>query len=244
MKHHYVKTSNHRTFADAVTALESRGSPEACILLLSGPPGTGKSCTVDNWGASVDALTLEGIPGMNVSYVRDWLASQTGVVGKTRFEQYEATVKWFRGRAGAPIILDEAQHGLPEKAACIEYLRRLLEQARRPDVYLVLVCHSTERHRFSEARLAHIATRTSAAPQLQPANVDDCALYLAESCDIALAADIAHLVHKQSRGRYRLMANAVRMLEAIALAKGLKALTAADIKGETLCEDVLAEGRK
>jgi len=43
---------------------------------------------------------------------------------------------------------------------------------------LVLVAHSSEVHRFSEDRLAHIATRISAAPELRAARVEDAALYL------------------------------------------------------------------
>ena len=74
MKQHYVKTGNHHRFMAAVSAVENRGSPEACILLLTGAPGTGKSCTIDHWGAERDAIILEGIPGMGVTFVRDYLA--------------------------------------------------------------------------------------------------------------------------------------------------------------------------
>jgi len=240
MKQHYVKTSNHHRFMAAVAAVENRGSPEACILLLTGAPGTGKTCTVDNWGSERDAILIGGIPGMSVTFVRDWLCQQAGIPRGPKFAQYQELVKFFK-TSGQPIILDEAQHGLADKAACIEFLRRIAEQAR---IILVLVCHTSEKHRFGESRLAHIATRVTSAPELSVATVEDCAAYLAELCEVALEPDVTRLTHEHSGGRYRLLANACRTLEAIAAKKGVKRLAAADVKGIRLCEDVMQAVRR
>lgn len=240
MKHHYVETSNHTRFMAGVAAVENRGSPEACIHLLTGEPGTGKTAAVHRFGSDRMAVRLEGVPGMSLAYLRDYLADQTGVHGKSRYHQHAGFEAYFR-EAGAPIILDEAQHGLPEKGAVIEYLRRLAEKSGVP---LVLVCHTSERHRFAEDRLAHIATRISAVTTLKTASVEDCALYLGALCEVDAEPDMAALVHAQSRGRYRLLANAVRKIEAIAQKKGLKRVAATDVEGIRLCEDVMhAQGR-
>lgn len=235
MKQHFVETSNHRRFMAGVAAVEWRGSPEACILLLTGAPGTGKSCTVDNWGAKCDAIYLEGMPGMSLAFIRDYLADQTGVVAKGKFAQYKGMVDFFKANR-QPIILDEAQHGLPNKAECIEYLRRIAEQA---NTMLVLICHTSEKHRFSEDRLAHIATRVSAAPRLETASLEDCAAYLNELCEVRIDAGIAKQVFEESGGRYRLMSNAGRTLEVVGSKLGKTVLSAADIKGVRLCEDAM-----
>lgn len=239
MKHHYVETSNHQRFMAGVRAVENRGSPEACILLLTGEPGTGKTAAIHRFGSDRMAVRLEGITGMSLAYLRDYLADQTGVHGKSKYHQHMGFEDYLR-ETGAPIILDEAQNGLPDKGAVIEYLRRLAEQA---GVILVLVCHTSEKHRFSEDRLAHIATRVSDAPILKPATVEDCALYLSQLCEVGTDADVARAVHEQSRGRYRLLANATKNLEAIAAKRGLKALTAEAIRGVRLCEDVMKNGK-
>lgn len=240
MKQHFVETSNHRLFIASVAAVENRGSPEACILLLTGEPGTGKSSTVDNWGAARDAIYLEGIPGMSLSFLRDYLADQTGVRGRSKFDQYKGVVDHFR-TSRYPIILDEAQHGLPNKAECIEYLRRIAEQA---NTMLVLVCHTSEKHRFSEHRLAHVATRVSAAPELKTATVEDCAAYLTALCEVGTDSGVAQQVFEQSRGRYRLMSNACRTLEVIGSKMDKTMLTSSDIKGIRLCEDAMKSLRK
>lgn len=235
MKQHYVKTSNHHRFMDGVFAIQNRGSAEACILLLTGSPGTGKTTTVDNWGSDTYAVLLDGIPGMSLAFVRDYLARETNTYARGKFAQHEAMVDFFR-RSRYPIIFDEAQHGLANKAECIEYLRRIAERAEVP---LVLVCHTSEKHRFSEDRLAHIATRVSAVVELKAASVEDCKAYLDELCEVAVDDAIAAQVHQQAVGRFRLMANAARTLENFGAKSGKTALCAGDVKGVRLCEDAM-----
>lgn len=195
---------------------------------------------MDNWGSKRNAVYLEGMPGMSSAFVRDYLADQTGVVATSKFAQYKELVSHFQ-ESRQPIILDEAHHGLPNKAECIEYLRRIAEQA---NVILVLVCHSSERHRFGKSHVAHIATRITAAPELKEASEADCGVYLNTLCEVAVDAGIVKAVHSQTGGRYRLISNACRTLEAIAQKKGATALAAADVKGVRLCEDAMAALRK
>jgi hypothetical protein len=240
MKHQYVKTSNHQRFHAGIAAVENRGSPEACICLLTGGPGTGKSTTVDHWASDRDAIYLEGMPGMSLSFLRDYLLDQTGVPTSTKFKEYKSLVDHFK-RTSQPIILDEAQHGLPNKAECIEYLRRIAEQA---NVILVLVVHTSERYRFAEDRLAHIATRISDTPVLAPASLEDCGTYLNDLCEVKVDSAVVKQVFDQSRGRYRLMANAGRTLELIGNKLNKAALTGVDVKGISLCEDAMKALKK
>jgi len=96
---------------------------------------------------------------------------------------------------------------------------------------LILVCHNSEKHRFGEHKLAHIATRISALVDFVPATLADCILYFAELCEVAVDEGVAQQALTQSRGRYRLLAVAGRNLEDFALATGKPQLTAADTKG-------------
>ncbi|HAF00423.1 MAG TPA: hypothetical protein DCG63_03925 [Methylophilaceae bacterium] len=235
MKQQFVETSNFKRFMAGVAAVSARGSQEACILLLTGEPGTGKTCMTDHYGSDVNAIYLEGVPGMSLTFVRDYLSRETNVYGKGKFEQYHGMVEFFR-RSQYPIILDEAQHGLPHRAEVLEYLRRIAENA---GVMLILVCHSSEKHRFASRGLEHISTRVSDVVELKRASLDDCASYFKTLCEVTLDGEIVEQVFKQSSGRYRLMANAGKTLETIAKKLGKTNLTATDVKGLRLCEDAM-----
>lgn len=233
MKQHFVKTENHRRFLSSVTLLENRASPERCILPVIGKPGVGKTRTIDNWGSLNDAVFLEGMPGMSPRYVRDALLAETGIRAKGKYAEDVAFVDFFRN-GGEPraIILDECQHGFPNKAECIEYLRRIAEKSR---TILIIVCHSSE-SRLLE-KYEHIKTRVGCVCELQPPSLQDAADYAAELCEIQLDASLIAEVHKQSGARYRLISDALANLERIGAKLNRAALSLSDVAGMPLCQD-------
>lgn len=240
MKLNYVQTSNHGAFIAAVKAVENGAAREAKGILVAGDPGAGKTRTVDNFGAERNAIYIEGMPTMTVNYVRDLLAYELGI-GSLKGFALQKAINETMAQHRQPIILDEAQHGLDNKASVIEYLRRIAEQV---GVLLILVCHTSEKHRFAEHRLAHIATRISAVVDFKPANLADTRLYLGQLCEVQVDDGIARLVLEQSRGRYRLMASAVSTLETMAARLDKTALIEADVKGYLLCEDAMSSLKK
>lgn len=234
MRKQYVKTSNWTLFLTAVQAIENTGSKEAQIMLLDGDPGCGKTAAVDRFGSESNAIYLQGMPGMSVAFTTDYLADRLGVNEGRNYQKYNAILSKLAD-SKSPIILDEAQHAAEGKAKPLEYLRRISEQA---GVMLVLVCHTRERTRFTESKMAHINTRITANPTFKPATQADCVLYLKELCEVQVDEAIVKRVLDQSRGRYRLINNAIKTIEALAAVKGLTIVTAADVKDMRLCEDV------
>lgn len=235
MKLHYVKTSNHKLFMAAVAKVQNGAAREAQIVLLAGDPGTGKSRCVDHYGALNNALYIEGLPEMTLSYIKDLIAYELGVTGLRGFALQKAINEAMANRRQA-IILDEAQHGLDRKATVIEYLRRLCEQA---GTMLILVCHNSERHRFAEHKLAHISTRISALVEFKKASLEDTALYLSQLCDVSIDETVTAQAYKESAGRYRLLSSACRTLEVMAKQLEKESLTASDTQSIRLCEDAM-----
>lgn len=174
MKKHFVKNANYRRFMTAIARIERRGAEESSLILLYGPPGVGKTRTVNHYGAMTDAITVPGMHDMNVAYVRDCLKDATGIDAKGRWAEAKALKQYFAEHR-YPIIFDEAQHGLTEKAAVIEYLRAITDHAEVP---LVLVCHTSEAKRFSKHD--HQATRIGCVCELEVATQEDADQYIAE----------------------------------------------------------------
>ena len=233
MKHTFVKTENHRRFMASVSMLENRGSVERCLLPVKGKPGVGKTRVVDNWGSAVDAVFIEGIPGMSLRYLKDALKAETGVKERSGFAEFQALTEFFRNDGHPrPIILDECQHGFPNKAEVIEYLRRLAEKA---GTILVLVCHTSESYLLD--KYDHIKTRIGCVCELLPPSLEDAALFVREQCEVEIDPALVAEVHKQSGARYRLVADALANLERIAAKLGKASLTLSDVHGMPLCQD-------
>ena len=58
MKRKFVKTRNAKGFMSALTKLEARGAEEACLMVVDGQPGLGKTATVQWWAVQNGAVFL------------------------------------------------------------------------------------------------------------------------------------------------------------------------------------------
>ena len=232
MKKHFVKNANYRRFMTAISRIERRGAEESSLILVYGPPGVGKTRTVNHYGAMTDAITVPGMHEMNVAYVRDCLKDATGIDVKGRWAEAKA-LKEFFAEHRYPIIFDEAQHGLADKAAVIEYLRAITDHAEVP---LILVCHTSEAKRFS--RHDHQATRIGCVCELEVATQEDADQYIEELAEVTIAPDLRAEILRQSNGRYRLMKDAVTTVEQIAGKMGIATIAHEQVRGVKLCEDL------
>lgn len=234
MRKQYVKTSNWDVFETAVQAVEHTGSDEAKIMLLTSEPGCGKTAAVDRYGSEVNAIYLQGMPGMNVTFTTDYLADRLGVKESRNYQKFNGILTKL-AEGNTPIILDEAQHAAEGKAKPLEYLRRVAEQA---GVMLILVCHTREKNLFTEHKMAHINTRISAKPEFKPADIEDCVKYMQALCEVGFDEGVAKRALEQSRGRYRILNNAIKTIEGIARIKNVEVVTGDMLDKIRLCEDV------
>jgi DNA transposition AAA+ family ATPase len=237
MKHHFVKTENYNRLQAAVRFMEERGSPSACLCLLHGDPGAGKTRNISHWGASNGAVLIKGHAGMTLAGLRWAISEKIGVHHRNNSTaERDDQIAKLKENA-TPIVFDEAQFGLfmREKglrAAGIEYLRDIAESA---NTYVLLVCHNSEVAGFSESK--HIRTRIANRGELFDAGTADTAAFVRDLCEVEIAEDVAALVHKQTGGKFRLVENAIATLERIAERKGVTRLEAADVGSITLVVD-------
>lgn len=237
MKHHFVKTENHGRLMAAVRFMEERGSPSACLCLLHGDPGVGKTRNISHWGAANGAVLIKGHVGMSLSGLRWAVSERLGVRHRNNgTAEIEEQIAALKGNA-APIVYDEAQFGLAMRqgtvrAAGIEYLRDIAERA---ESYVLLVCHNSEVAGFSESK--HIRTRIAHRGELFDAGAADTVAFVRELCEVEVSDEVAALVHRQTGGKFRLVENAVAALERIAKMKSLARLDSADIGNVTLVVD-------
>lgn len=237
MKHHFIKTENYRNLLDGVRFMQSKGSPSACLCLLHGDPGVGKTRNVSKWGADEGAILVKGHVGMTLDGIIWAVNNGLGLKGSSnRTQTIEAQVAALR-QNGQPIVFDEAQFGLKmkqggDRGAGIEYLRDIAE---RGSTYVLLVCHQSEVPGFSESK--HIRTRIAHRIEMKDATAEDTSAFIRGLCEVEISDDACALVHQQTGGKFRLLENAIATLERIASVKKVSGLTGADIAGVTLVVD-------
>lgn len=238
MKRHFVKTENYARLAAAAKMMAERGALSACLCLVEGKPGVGKTRNISHWGAAGDAVLVKGHVGMTLGGLRWAVSEQLGVKHNraNASAEIEAQIAALREH-GKTIVYDEAQYGLAMRhngvrQAGIEYLRDIAERA---GTFVFLVVHESEVRGFSET--AHIRTRIAHRCKMTEASEADTAAFVRELCEVQTDAGVAALVYKQTGGRYRLIENAIAALEAVARKKGASTLAAADIAGVSLIVD-------
>lgn len=237
MKRHFVKTENYTRLLAAVEAMKQRGSLSACLCLVEGQPGVGKTRNVSAWGAGGGVVLVKGHVGMSLSGLRWKVSEQLGIKHRgNATAEVDAQIAALREH-GTPIVFDEAQYGLAMKngavrQAGIEYLRDVAERAQ---TYVLLVVHESEVRGFSET--AHIRTRIAYRCRMTEASEADTARFVQECCEVPVGEGVAGILHQQSQGRYRLLENAVAVVEALAKNRGLAKVEAADLKGLQLIVD-------
>jgi hypothetical protein len=238
MKHHFVKTDNFQRLLSGINYMENRGSATACLCLLHGEPGVGKTRNISKLGPDLPAVMIKGHVGMNLDGLI-WSVSQgLGIKhSSNRTQEIHAQVAAL-AMSGTRIILDEAQFGLymrhnGRQGAGIEYLRDICE---RGNTFAVLICHESEVAGFSESE--HIRTRIGHRIPMFNASLVDTTSFVRQLCEVATIDDeVGAIVHQQTAGKYRLVENAISTLEAIARKAGLTHLTAADLPNLPLVVD-------
>lgn len=233
MKKVFVKTSNYERFQEAIRALDNRGAPEAGWLLVAGDPARGKSTIVDEWAAKSGAIYLRAKEQWRPTFFMDDLHDKvktdpTGT-SKQRFQNLVAKI----GHERLPIVIDEVQHCLRDKAAVLEVLRDITDLT---ETAVVLVA-GVEKVQASIARHKQIASRIAKVIEFAPNCVEDTALACRTLADVTISDDLIAEIHRQSGGLMRAIVNAIALVEHHAARNGADSVALSDMVGQELIHD-------
>ncbi len=232
MKNRLASTSNIKRFLIGIGLLEERGAREASMLLVVGDPGYGKTEAVERWADTVDAVYLCGKPRMTPQIVLGELVREMGEQPEHSYEKrYKQADRLLRLNQN-PIILDEAQFYLADKAESLEVVRSLTD---RYEVPLILV--SMDQIQETISRFEQISSRIAAVVKMMPATVEDVRICCETLAEVQIADCLVEEIHHHTNGRYREIINAIALAEKFGKRNHLESVTRAAMVGEIIAHD-------
>lgn len=236
----FVHTENAARFMDQLQALTRRGAAEACLMVIDGEPGHGKSMTAQWWAAQTGSAYLRAKREWSPSWMLRELLAALGIAPLHSFERmYRQALEALRARADEAVrgevtygvVIDEIDH-VARNGALLETLRDLSDMLEIPFILVGM-----GRVRSQLARFPQVASRVGQYVEFAratPGDVEKIAKELVECpVDGALLAYLA----KAADGRTREIMEGLQAIERAGKRKAGKPVTAADLKDVPLFND-------
>lgn len=226
MKNQFAVTSNAQRFMGALSALSHRGASEASWVLLTGLPGLGKTELVEWWALTHDAVYLRAKAAWTPRAAQLELAEKLGIAPSRGNAELFGQILGVLGRNPMPIAIDEVEHCLRD-AKVLEVFRDLSDLLEIPIVIIGMDAVRTQiqKHEQISSRIHQVVDFLPATP----ADVRIMAETLVEP-SLRWHDDLIEKICAESEGRYRLIMDALAVVERKAKRNGYSAVRAADFE--------------
>ncbi|NYZ17028.1 AAA family ATPase [Azospirillum sp. RWY-5-1] len=239
MRNAFCKTSNVNRLLAAFSALKQRGAEEACLLLVDGLPGLGKSEAVEWWTVQNGAVLLRAKAGWTQAWMlRDLLGELKVVPGRSCEIMFRQALEALSAAARAAdmegrdfgVVIDEVDH-IARSREVLETLRDLSDLLEMPFVLVGM-----DRVRAQLARFPQIASRVSQPVEFRPVSLEDTRALASQLCEAEVADDLVAFIHRASGGLVREIKEALAAVERFAR-RNPSPVTLAGMAGQPLMND-------
>jgi DNA transposition AAA+ family ATPase len=232
-----VHNRNSEAFLSAIEALEKRGAEEACLMIVDGEPGLGKSAFSQWWAVSTKSIYLRAKKEWTPRWMlRDLLAS----LGVTPLYSFEKMYKQARSQLmllsdeanrenrSFAVVVDEVDH-ISRKGRLLETLRDLSDDLEIP---FILIGMGKVRHNLT--RFPQVASRVGQYVEFKPIDLLETIKLTEKSQSVTISEDLIAFLHQTTKGRLREIKEGLKALERFALRNKREKLTLHDMIGQTL----------
>lgn len=243
MRTNFVETSNVRAFHQALQVMNRRGAGEACIMVIDGIPGLGKTTTLQHWTAKNQCIYLRAKKQWRASWMINELLEEMRITPPHRFEdKYKLCLNQVGQRQDRAsmdeqtfaIVIDEADF-ISRNIDCMETMRDLSDGLEVPVIFVGM-----GRIRNNLGRFPQVMSRVSQYVEFRPATREDVRALINGLCEVDVADDLVDFVHRVSKGFNREVKESVASIERYGLrnrpAQG-DAFTLSDMAGQFLMND-------
>lgn len=232
MKKGFVQTENFKRLKEAEKLVSKRGAREAGLVIVKGVFGIGKSELTERWAADSGYVFVRAKETWTKRALLDELAEKMGLAKTGRNQEVQARIIGKVAVDMVPLIVDEADFLVRSTASLLEVLRDITDLTGTM-CFLV----GMEQFPMKVARYQHIASRVAKVVELETLSLTDVKTTVAAKAEVAMDDDVIAEMHRQSRGRMRLVLNAIANVEQWAQANSWKTITLKHLDGKALCTE-------
>lgn len=240
MKSVHVNTKNTARLLTGVAELRDRGAQEACILVVDGPPGLGKTTEVEWWAVQNSACFVRAKTMWTEAWMlREILETMNASPAPSYEKMFQQALEALSARAGVAeaegttyaVVVDEIDH-IMRRPKMINTLRDLSDFLEIPFLFV-----GVEKVGSALARQAATASRIGRTVEFRPADVDDVRGHVKGLCEVPVEDDLVAYLHRVSHGYVREVKEGIKSIERFGLRNRGKAVTRKDMVGQVLLND-------
>jgi DNA transposition AAA+ family ATPase len=240
MRDVFVETSNYRKFMGALTKVDERGAEEACMVVVDGKPGLGKTATMSRWVSQTQSIYLRAQRWWDHGdFVAELLAelSVTQPIRRRR-DRWTRIIDELGNRSDYAslegrtfgLVIDECDL-VSGKQEIMETIRGLSDIKFLPTIMVGM-----GKLRDNLRHLPQIESRAPNKIEFLPASLDDARDLVGGLCEVPVADDLIQLVWRYSKGFSREMVEAISKIERFGrrIDVGPEGVTVADMAGQII----------
>ena len=242
MRNVFVETSNVSRFLSALDRLSQRGAEEACLVVVDGAPGLGKTTTLKHWVAQTGSVYLRAKKEWTPNWFMTELLESLRVTPPHAFQKkYKLALEELASRQASAqmanrtfgLVIDEADH-VSSKSPILETIRDISDMIELPTILVGMGKVNDNLKRFPQ-----VSSRVSQKVRFENCSEEDVSALINGRCEVPVASDLVKFTLKASGGYNREILEAIANIERFGLRNepDEAGLTMADMAGETLLID-------
>ncbi|MFD2678018.1 AAA family ATPase [Camelimonas lactis] len=245
MKTAFIETENSARFQTALKEMARRGASEACLMVVDGEPGLGKTTGLDRWATQTGALYLRAKKEWTPSWFMRDLLAEFRIPAPHSFQKgfglaMEALMQRQSSAAMASrqfgVVIDEADH-ISRSAEIIESIRDFSDIG---DIPFILV--GMGRIRTNLTRFPQVASRISQYVKFEKASLADVRRMVDGLCEVPVADDLVAFILRATDGYNREILEAIASVERFGKRNGATAEN--PVKLAAMARQVLIHDRR
>ncbi|WP_421780756.1 AAA family ATPase [Kiloniella litopenaei] len=240
MKRQFVTTENTLRFLEGFSALEKRGAEEACLMVVDGVPGLGKTSIIEWWAGQTGSVFLRAKKEWKPNWLLSELIEALGQVPRHGFEKRfkQATEilankheQFSMDRRPFAVVIDEIDH-ISNSEKMLETLRDLSDTLELPFIFVGMGKVRTRLTKFPQ-----IASRVGQYVQFQDVSLDDVLAMAKNLCEVPIKRDLIEFLHRASRRKMREIKEGLSSIERFGAINPGKEIGLDEMAGKLLLND-------